>query len=69
MTIEDRPGSIREVADVIRKNGFHLRSILTSYEGVKAGYRIVVIRTWGPGNFKGLKEELEGYKNVRVRKG
>jgi acetoin utilization protein AcuB len=70
MTLEDRPGSIREEADVIRKHGFHLRSILTSYEGVKDGYREVVLRTAGTGNFKGLKEELETtYKNVQVRKG
>jgi len=70
VTLEDRPGSIREVADVIRKNGFHLRSILTSYEGVKEGYREVVLRTAGTGNFKGLKEELEtAYKKIQVRKG
>ncbi|HEX9021705.1 MAG TPA: CBS and ACT domain-containing protein [Nitrospirota bacterium] len=70
VTIEDRPGSIREVADIIRKNGFHLRSILTSYEGAKAGYRVVVIRTAGAGSFRGLKEELEDvYKGVQVRKG
>jgi acetoin utilization protein AcuB len=70
ITIEDRPGSIREAADIIRKHGFHLQSILTSYEGGKEGYRDVVIRTGGSGNFKGLKEELEGtYKNIQIRKG
>jgi acetoin utilization protein AcuB len=69
-TIEDRPGSIREVGDIIRKNGFRLQSILTSYEGIKQGYREVVIRTAGSGNFKGLKDELEAvYKNVQIRKG
>ncbi|HEX9136209.1 MAG TPA: CBS and ACT domain-containing protein [Nitrospirota bacterium] len=70
LVIEDRPGSIREVGDIIRKNGYRLQSILTSYEGIKAGYREVVIRTAGSGNFKELKEELEAvYKNVQVRKG
>jgi acetoin utilization protein AcuB len=70
VTIEDRPGSIREVGDIIRKNGFRLQSILTSYEGIKEGYREVVIRTAGSGNFKGLKEELEAvYRNVLIRKG
>ena len=70
VTVEDRPGSIREVADIIRKHAFHLQSILTSYEGVKKGYRDVVIRTTEAGDFKGLKEELEGtYKNVKIRKG
>jgi acetoin utilization protein AcuB len=70
VTIEDRPGSIREVGDIIRKNGFRLQSILTSYEGIKEGYREVVIRTAGSGNFKGLREELEAvYRNVQIRKG
>jgi acetoin utilization protein AcuB len=70
VTLEDRPGSIRELADIIRKNGFRLRSILTSYEGVKEGFRAVVIRTAGHGNFKGLKDDLEAaYKRVNIRKG
>jgi acetoin utilization protein AcuB len=59
LSLEDRPGSIREVADIIRKHGFMLQSILTSYEGVEPGYRRVVIRTKGQGDFKGLKEEIE----------
>jgi acetoin utilization protein AcuB len=70
VTLEDRPGSIRELADIIRKDGFHLQSILTSYEGVREGYRSVVIRTAGNGNLKGMKEDLEAaYKNVQIRKG
>lgn len=70
MTVEDRPGSVKEVADIIRKYDFGLQSVLTSYEGVKEGFRDIVIRTKGPGNFKGLKAEIEGtYRNVRVRKG
>jgi acetoin utilization protein AcuB len=70
VTIEDRPGSIREVADIIRKHGFRLRSILTSYEGSKAGYRDIVIRTAGEGRFKAMKDEIEStYKNVQVAKG
>ncbi len=70
VTIEDRPGSIKEVADIIRKNGFRLQSILTSYENVKKGYRQVVIRTTGDGVYRGLKEDLEtAYRNVQVVKG
>lgn len=70
MTVEDRPGSVKEVADIIRKYDFGLQSVLTSYEGVKEGFRDIVIRTKGPGNFKGLKAEIEGtYRNVRIRKG
>jgi len=70
VTIEDRPGSIKEVADIIRKNGFHLQSILTSYENVKKGYRDVVIRATGDGVFKSLTDDLKtAYKNVQVVKG
>jgi len=70
VTIEDRPGSIREVADIVRHHGFHLQGILTSYEWTREGYRKVVIRTTDMGDFKGLKEDLEdNYKNVQIRKG
>lgn len=70
VTLEDRPGSIREVADVIRLYGFHLKSILTSYDRVKTGYRDVVLRTSGNGDFKGMKQSLENtYKDVQVKKG
>jgi acetoin utilization protein AcuB len=70
VTIEDRPGSIREVADIIRLYGFHLKSILTSYDRVKAGYRDVVIRTSGNGDFRSMKQSLENtYKGAQVKKG
>lgn len=69
ITIEDRPGSVKEVADIIRKNGFRLQCVLTSYEGVKEGYRDVVIRTKGKGDYKNLKVELEGtYSNIKIKK-
>jgi acetoin utilization protein AcuB len=70
ITIEDRPGSIKEVADIVRKHNFRLQGILTSYEGVKDGYRRVVIRTRGKGDFNRLKAELEGsYRDVQIKKG
>jgi acetoin utilization protein AcuB len=70
LTIEDRPGSIKDVADIIRKYDFSLQSILTSYERVKEGRRNIVIRTKGSGNFKALKAELEGtYTGVKILKG
>lgn len=70
VTVEDRPGSIREVADIIRKHGFHLQGILTSYEGVRQGFRRIMIRTTETGDFKGLREELlEDYRNVQITKG
>ncbi len=70
VTIEDRPGTIREVADIIRRHGFHLQGILTSYEGAREGLRKVVIRTTETGDFKGLREDLlDNYRNVQIRKG
>jgi acetoin utilization protein AcuB len=42
--LEDRPGSIKEVADVVRDFGGRMVSILTSYENVESGYRKVYIR-------------------------
>ncbi len=70
LLLEDRPGTIKEVADIVRKHGFSLQSILTSYESVRGGYRRVVIRTKGKGNFRAMKAELEGtYRDVEVIKG
>jgi acetoin utilization protein AcuB len=45
--VEDRPGSIRELADVIRRYGGRMVSILSTYENVRAGYRKVFIRMYG----------------------
>jgi len=42
--VDDRPGSIKEVADIIREFGGRMVSILTSYDGVPEGYRKVYIR-------------------------
>ena len=68
--VEDRPGSVREVADIIRKYGFSLLSILTSYERIAPGFRNVVIRAKGNGKFGSLKAELMGtYKGIRIKKG
>ncbi len=70
VTIEDRAGSIKEVADIIRRHNYRLQGILTSYEGVKEGYRRVVIRTKGKGEFNRLKEEIEEtFKSCQIRKG
>ena len=57
--IADRPGTVKEVADIIRKHGFHLRGIMTSYEGVPAGSRRAVIRTTNESDFAPLRAELE----------
>lgn len=57
---EDRPGSIKDLADIIRRYGGRMVSILSSYENVPAGYRKVYIRMHGIERSKlpGLKEEL-----------
>ncbi len=45
--LEDRPGSIRDLADIIRRYGGRMVSILSTYEGVREGYRKVFIRMYG----------------------
>ncbi len=44
LCLEDRPGSVKEVGDVIRSFGAHMVSILTSYDLADEGYRNVYIR-------------------------
>lgn len=51
--VDDRPGSIKELSDIIRSYGGRLASILSSYERVPADSRIVYIRAY---NLK--REEL-----------
>ena len=58
--LEDRPGSIKEVADVIRAFSGRMVSILTSYDGAPEGYRWVYIRMYDIDRSKveALKTEL-----------
>ena len=42
--IKDKPGSIKNIADVIREFGGKMVSILSSYDKVPEGYRMVYIR-------------------------
>lgn len=60
--LEDRPGSIKEVVDIIRKYGGRMVSILSAYERVPEGYRKVYIRCYGieRSRLDELKEELKG---------
>lgn len=46
LLLEDRPGSIKEVTDIIRSRGARLVSILTSYDRVPEGYRRAYIRAY-----------------------
>jgi acetoin utilization protein AcuB len=59
--VEDKPGSIKALADVIRKFNGRMATILTSYDSVKAGYRKVYIRVYNIDRSKlsQLKEELK----------
>ncbi|MFZ5587311.1 MAG: CBS and ACT domain-containing protein [Thermodesulfobacteriota bacterium] len=60
-TLADRPGSIKEVADVIRKHGGRMVSILSSYDMCEENTRNVFIRIadMAPDKLKALQEELE----------
>jgi acetoin utilization protein AcuB len=55
--LEDRQGSILEVAQIIRRFGGRMASILTSYEKAPEGYRNVYIRTYSIDRLK--LEELK----------
>ncbi len=44
--LEDRPGSIREVTDIIRKYGARIACILSSDENAPAGWRNVFVRAY-----------------------
>ncbi len=59
--IEDRPGSIKNLADPIRTHGGRMVSILTSYDNVPEGFRKVYIRTYGLDRAKlaSLKNEFD----------
>ena len=63
--LEDRPGSIKEVSDIMRNYGCLLVSILSGQD-VQAGYRRVYIRVrdCDRERFEELKEELKAYSNV-----
>lgn len=59
--LEDRPGSIKEVADIIRKYGGRMTSILSSYERAPEGLRNVYIRAYDVDRerLSDLKSELK----------
>jgi len=47
LPIEDKSGSAKEVADVLRKHGGKIEAILINYEGVAPGYRDLIMRFKG----------------------
>lgn len=60
--VEDRPGSIKELGDIIRNYGGRIASILGSYDRVPAGFRVVYIRAYElkREDLPKLVEELNG---------
>jgi acetoin utilization protein AcuB len=44
--IEDRPGSIKELTDILRAAGGRIASIMSSYDRVREGWRNVFIRVY-----------------------
>jgi acetoin utilization protein AcuB len=43
---EDRPGSIKEITDIVRDHGGRIASILASYEQAPVGYRNIHLRVY-----------------------
>ena len=59
VVMPDKPGVTGEVLDIIKKHGFRPDSVLTTYEGVKKGYKRVVVRAAGEkGNVGAANLEL-----------
>lgn len=59
LTLKDRPNITKEALDTIKKYGFGLESVLTTYEKVEKGYKRVVVRTKGKGDREGAVKELK----------
>ncbi len=47
LQMEDRPGSAKEITDIVRAYGGRLVSVLTHYERSPAGYRNLYVRAYG----------------------
>ena len=60
--LEDKPGLIKEVVDLLRAKGARFVSLLTSYATAREGFRDVYIRVknMSPENARAAKEELAG---------
>ena len=66
LRLEDRPGIIKEVADLMRARGGRMVSLLTSYETGQEGFRDVFIRVrnLSADAIKALEEELRGLYEI-----
>ncbi|MFZ0451695.1 MAG: CBS and ACT domain-containing protein [Desulfatiglandaceae bacterium] len=65
--LEDRPGSIKDVADIIREYGGRIVSILSRYDQAPEGHRFAYIRIYGidGNNLPPLKIALKEAATVR----
>lgn len=52
LEVEDLPGSIKEIEEIIREYGGRMASILTSYDMAPKGFRRLYIRMYGIDRFK-----------------
>jgi acetoin utilization protein AcuB len=62
--LEDRPGAIKQVTDVIRAHGGRIASILTAYEGAPQGFGQVFVRAKAVKDEETLRKELEAKSRV-----
>jgi acetoin utilization protein AcuB len=66
LSLEDRPGIIKEVVDLLRDKGARFVSLLTSYTSAREGFRDVYIRVKNltPAAAEAAKAELAGRYEV-----
>ena len=73
--VEERPGSIKEITDIIREYHARLISVMTAYEKAPRGYRYLYIRAFNinrerlPDLMKALKEKAKLLYLVDLRDG
>lgn len=65
--VQDRPGSIKDLTDIIRRYGGRMASILSSYDRAPQGARYVYIRAYQIDRDKmaGMLEELQATARLR----
>ncbi|MFH1623899.1 MAG: CBS and ACT domain-containing protein [Pseudomonadota bacterium] len=66
--LPDKPGTIKEVADILRSYGGRILSIMTSYAQAKEGFRHVYIRMKGidRNKFDSLRKELQKFDLIYI---
>jgi acetoin utilization protein AcuB len=64
--VEDRPGSIKDLTDIVRKHGGRIASILGSYERVPEGFRNVYLRIYEIPRERMTKLQVELEKKAKL---